>query len=180
MSTRLCSVEGCIDSVSAKGLCLKHYNAYARRKRLSSRPNPKHMAKATEKFWTYVQKTETCWFWLGGKDRNGYGWAYNGQRKIRAHRYAYELENGPLKKGEPLCHTCDNPACVNPDHLWRCSQKEINGVIARKTWKHLDTEATTGVPLRWFEIAMSAEALLVFERLSPEERGRLITASLEL
>lgn len=76
--------------------------------------------KATfeERFWVKVNKTETCWLWISGVDREGYGrfWTGGGNTR-RAHRVAYELVVGPIPDGLTLDHLCRVPACVNPDHL---------------------------------------------------------------
>lgn len=70
-----------------------------------------------EDFWQKVQKTDTCWLWTAGKDNYGYGvFAMNGKR--RAHRYSWQLHNGPIPAGLLVLHTCDVPACVNPSHLF--------------------------------------------------------------
>lgn len=69
-----------------------------------------------ERFWTKVEKTETCWLWTRGLNR-GYG-NFHGNRKTNlAHRYCYELLKGPIPEGMQLDHLCRTPRCVNPDHL---------------------------------------------------------------
>lgn len=79
-----------------------------------------------ERFWAMVDKTETCWLWTGtkyGRNRN-YGQVMRGTRKIGAHRYAYELEIGPIPEGMVIDHLCGNPPCVNPAHLEAVTNRE--------------------------------------------------------
>ena len=75
-----------------------------------------------ERFWKFVDKTDTCWLWTGYK-LVGYG-RFNAavSRKAKtknssAHRWSYELANGPILNGLQLDHLCRTPACVRPDHL---------------------------------------------------------------
>jgi hypothetical protein len=80
-----------------------------------------------ERFWGRVRraKGEGCWLWQGRRDRDGYGSLEAfGLRHARAHRVAWQITNGPIPEGMVLCHRCDNPSCVRPDHLFVASQKE--------------------------------------------------------
>lgn len=81
------------------------------------------------RFWSKVNRTDGCWFWLAGS-YNGYGLYFFNHRSQLAHRVAYEMEVGPIPKQnqiDHLCHnwdvtcpggkTCPHRRCVNPAHL---------------------------------------------------------------
>lgn len=80
-----------------------------------------------EKFWPRVDKTSSskgCWLWTGYCQKFGHGWL--GTNAGLAHRYSWKLLRGPLEKGQCLLHTCDEPKCVNPEHLYLGDRSKNN------------------------------------------------------
>lgn len=92
--------------------------------------------KYKERFFSRIRKTEGCWLWTGGTTRFGYGIfpTYSNKKLFNhyTHRLSYQLHKGEIPKGMCVCHSCDNPPCVNPEHLWLGTIKDNNDDMHKK------------------------------------------------
>ena len=70
-----------------------------------------------QRFWSKVDKSGDCWTWQGSFSRSYGQFSLRHRKSVRAHRFAYELESGPIPAGLQIDHLCRNRACVNPAHL---------------------------------------------------------------
>jgi len=75
------------------------------------------MKDARLRFMKHVEQDGDCWNWQSELNNRGYGFFYIAERRLLAHRYSYELFNGPIPHGLEIDHLCRNRRCVNPDHL---------------------------------------------------------------
>jgi hypothetical protein len=127
------------------------------------------------RFWSKVDKSsgpDACWTWTSkarSNDGKGYGAFNSGSGSVRAHRFAWELTNGPIPDGLHVCHECDNPLCCNPAHFFLGTPKDNNADMISKGRQWVVTP----------EHIERLRAMKIGKPRSPEVREKLRQASLK-
>lgn len=151
-------------------------------------------AKVEARFWSKVNKAETCWLWEGQESTNGYGvytyTAYSPGRlktdakhiETRTHRYAWEKANGPIPEGAEIDHICHTRLCVRPDHLRPATRKQnsenrgglpinnttgvrgVRWIPQRKAWRATVGHDGKQIHVGMFRDLAEAEAAVVARR----------------
>lgn len=123
---------------------------------------------ANTRFWSKVRITgdEDCWEWTATKNK-GYGLFRIGRVKVIASRCAWEIANRKrIPDGLFACHTCDNPGCCNPRHIYTGTPKQnSDDMIARRRSRSGDTsgERNGTAKLTWAKVAAIRERLAAGE-----------------
>lgn len=130
-----CSVSGCRKPEHARGFCNTHYKQQRKKGRLPAIFIRVRGESLREKFnRLYTKAPPGCWQWnRGPRAANGYGGMQFQGRYQLAHRWSWEIFHGSIPDGAEVCHHCDNPRCVNPEHLFLGSHSEnMKDMVAKK------------------------------------------------
>jgi hypothetical protein len=120
-----CAFTDCTRNAVSKGYCDKHYRRLLKNGSASDYGSRKvDEGNSIKRFHKKYQIDQNdCWIWNGGTRSNSKGIPYGRHwtddfKSIGAHRFSFEITHGPIPKGMYVCHKCDTPLCVNPDHLF--------------------------------------------------------------
>lgn len=105
------------------------------------------MKSLSERFFSFVEKRDNgCWIWMGAKQSKGYGLFTRNYKSHLAHRISWEFTYGFVPEGLVICHRCDTPSCVNPEHLFLGDNKD-NALDKMKKGRHVQAYGNTKLRL---------------------------------
>jgi hypothetical protein len=134
----VCQCKGCDRPALQMGMCNKHWRRNRRYgSPFATRNHAMQGLPVDVRFERLHTKTEGgCWEWKGSLDQDGYGvfhGVFNDVLYKRAHRFSWAFHSlSDIPKGMMVCHSCDNPKCVNPGHLWLGSAAENHDDMVAK------------------------------------------------
>ncbi len=129
-----------------------------------------------EYYHCYIEMPFGCWAWVGPQDKDGYGLVNVGGKLKRVHRLVYESTHGDIPDGLLVCHRCDEPSCINPEHLFLGSPRE-NVVDSVKKGRSRLGELNGGAKLTWNDIEEIRREFLLGARRKKIARKHKISYS---
>jgi len=107
--------------------------------------------KIKERFFSFIEKTDTCWKWKGAINPSGHGVIKIEGRNRTAHRVSFAIHNENIPENLFILHKCHNASCVNPDHLYAGThENNMQDEVERKNTRHYKcANPTKYVGVRW-------------------------------
>ncbi|MEQ6899281.1 HNH endonuclease signature motif containing protein [Microbacterium sp. KR10-403] len=137
MTNRTCVAHGCDRDAVARGWCLKHYKRERRRVggKFTRKTPAERLADGLKRM------PNGCLEWQRTRNEDGYGSIYVNGVTTLTHRFAWEIENGPIPDGLNILHRCDNPPCCDPSHLFLGTQAEnVDDMVSKR--RHMNNRRT--------------------------------------
>lgn len=154
-----CTHPGCDRLQWSRGYCSRHYTRLKKSGVLESVKGPTTARRRFEA--SYIENPDTgCWEWSRTLNDQGYGVLPLNNRLVRAHRLSYLWHVGNIPPGAMILHDCDNPKCVNPDHLF-LGDNALNMQDCVAKGRHA---SQSGTPYRALTPAMLTNIRIMFAR----------------
>lgn len=139
-----CKIDDCDGKHQAQGYCSLHYERWLDKndplfaqKGYSANPWQKDDPDFATYLWGKIIVNETCWEWQGSKTIAKYGTIVLEGRVQMVHRVSWELANGrSVAEGLFILHSCDNPSCINPEHLREGTQQDNMDDMVKRNRSH--------------------------------------------
>ena len=129
---------------------------------------PRHPRPPEDRFNEHVRRGDGCWEWTAWKIK-GYGQLkMPGRKKVAAHRFSYQLFCGPIPDNTNVLHTCDNPGCIRPDHLFLGTAADNVRDMIRKGRAQIGEHRRKITPEKAFAILWQAAAGETHRKLAAE------------
>jgi len=120
-----CKIEGCEKKKKARGWCNKHWQRWWRNGDPEKGKWDEDKSPIQNVLERYIPEPNTgCWIWEGSTDGTGYPNVWNGGSKGLVHRMIWQYYYGEIPEGYVIAHNCSNKLCINPNHLYCCTQRQ--------------------------------------------------------